>query len=453
MNDKYLSEGFKEDLPTQPMVKTTASRIVFLPKVILILLIALLACVSSHVCSKTFAEEHAVMKTRTGRADQTVQEMGIAEAPEDQPRKKRVLVLHTLKVRRPWNLLFNRYFMEALEQSSLPPHEFEIENLDLLQFNDADYQETVKKQLEHKYGESSPDVIIITFASTIKFVLENNLFPGIPKIFVLPTRSDFDKVPNSVVLPFAFEFKKNIEHALTLLPDTKAIYVVAGNGLMDRRLASLFRNETKAFGSRVSFYYLDNLGVEELLSRVEHLPDDSFIYYLTYSLDFQGRAVITRHFSQRIGERSNRPVLSWLDLHALDIGILGGRVTTTRASATMSVDIIKRVLAGESIDSIKPESPYVEYIYEWKELKKWDIDLDKLPPDSVIQNRQPDFFEIFKWQILGGIALLVVESLLVFFLLINIRKRRAAERELRGYQTELEKKVEERTVELKAHTT
>jgi len=408
MNDKYLSEGFKEDLPTQPMVKTTASRIVFLPKVILILLIALLACVSSHVCSKTFAEEHAVMKTRTDRADQTVQDMGIAKAPEDQPRKKRVLVLHTLKVRRPWNLLFNRYFMEALEQSSLPPHEFEIENLDLLQFNDADYQETVKKQLEHKYGESSPDVIIITFASTIKFVLENNLFPGIPKIFVLPTRSDFDKVPNSVVLPFAFEFKKNIEHALTLLPDTKAIYVVAGNGLMDRRLASLFRNETKAFGSRVSFHYLNNLGVEELLSRVEHLPDDSFIYYLTYSLDFQGRAVITRHFSQRIGERSNRPVLSWLDLHALDIGILGGRVTTTRASATMSVDIVKRVLAGESIDSIKLEPPYVEYIYEWKELKKWDIDLKKLPPDSVIQNRTYTFYELFKWRIIGGIVLLVI---------------------------------------------
>jgi signal transduction histidine kinase/DNA-binding response OmpR family regulator len=116
----------------------------------------------------------------------------------------------------------------------------------------------------------------------------------------------------------------------------------------------------------------------------------------------------------------------------------------------MSVDIIKRVLAGESIDSIKPKPPYVEYIYEWKELKKWDIDLDKLPPNSVIQNRLPDFFELFKWQIMGGITLLVVESLLVFFLLINIRKRRAAERELRGYQTELEKKVEERTVELKA---
>ena len=116
----------------------------------------------------------------------------------------------------------------------------------------------------------------------------------------------------------------------------------------------------------------------------------------------------------------------------------------------MSVDIVKRVFGEEPIDSIKPNPPYVEHIYEWSELKKWNIDVRKLPPDSVIQNKPPNFFELFKWQIIGGISLLVIQSILVFFLLINIRKRKSAERELRGYQRELEKKVEERTAELKA---
>jgi len=84
MNAKYLSEGFKEDLSTQPIVKTTASQIVFLHKGILIPLIVLLACVSSHVCSWTFAAEQAKMKTRTDRTDQPVQEMGVAKMPVDQ---------------------------------------------------------------------------------------------------------------------------------------------------------------------------------------------------------------------------------------------------------------------------------------------------------------------------------------------------------------------------------
>jgi hypothetical protein len=47
-------------------------------------LIALLACVSSHVCSKTFAEEQAMMKAKIDRTDLTVQEMGVAKMPVDQ---------------------------------------------------------------------------------------------------------------------------------------------------------------------------------------------------------------------------------------------------------------------------------------------------------------------------------------------------------------------------------
>ncbi len=61
MKDKYLSKGLEGDLPTQPSTKPTASRIVFLPKCIRILLIVLLVCVSSHICSETFAEEQAMV--------------------------------------------------------------------------------------------------------------------------------------------------------------------------------------------------------------------------------------------------------------------------------------------------------------------------------------------------------------------------------------------------------
>ena len=60
MNDKYLSKGFESDLPTHLSVEKPASRIVFLPKGIFILLIVLIANVSSHV-PNIFAEEQAIM--------------------------------------------------------------------------------------------------------------------------------------------------------------------------------------------------------------------------------------------------------------------------------------------------------------------------------------------------------------------------------------------------------
>ena len=83
MNDKYLSKDFEGNLSTQTGIRTTASRMVFLPKSILMLLIALLACLSSHV-PKTFAEKLALMSAGIGRTDQKVKEMGVAKMPEDQ---------------------------------------------------------------------------------------------------------------------------------------------------------------------------------------------------------------------------------------------------------------------------------------------------------------------------------------------------------------------------------
>jgi signal transduction histidine kinase/CheY-like chemotaxis protein len=415
----------------------------------LLLLIGILLSYVFCLVGSVSAEGKPTTTIGLEQSSQTAKDGGGQGMPAELSGRQKVLVLHTLKAKRPWNVLFNRYFMDALQDVNFSLENVEIEHLDLLEFHDASYQELVKRQLLHKYQDINPDLIIVTFASTIKFVHEHGLFPGVPKIFVLPTPSGFEQIPDSVILPFAFEFRKNIEHALDLLPDTKKIYLVAGNGTMDKRLISLFKNETRGLEERVSFHDLTDLNVDELLERAESLPEDSFIYYLTYSLDFNGKSVITRDFSKLIGERANRPVLSWLDLHALDIGILGGRVTTTKASATMSVDILKRVFEGESIDSIQPESPYVEYIYQWDELKKWGVDLKEIPLGSVIQNQPPNIFELFKWQIIGGVSLLVIQFFLTFFLLLNIRKRKVAEEDLRSYQLGLEKKVEERTAEMR----
>jgi len=76
-------DAVEGDLPTKPRVQTTASRTVFLPKWILILLIALIAYVSGYVSSKTFAEKQAMTGAKTVRIDQTVQEMGRAKTLED----------------------------------------------------------------------------------------------------------------------------------------------------------------------------------------------------------------------------------------------------------------------------------------------------------------------------------------------------------------------------------
>ena len=160
-------------------------------------------------------------------------------------KKPIILVLHSLKARQPWTLLFNRYLAEKLEHSKLSSYKLEIECLDLLEFNTKEHKAILKELLYHRYGKLTPDILLVTFDPAVHFVEMANLFPEASRVVVLPSESAATHMANAVTLPFAYDFKGNIEHCLDLLPDTKEIYVVAGNALLDKRTAKKFRDDTE----------------------------------------------------------------------------------------------------------------------------------------------------------------------------------------------------------------
>ncbi len=360
-------------------------------------------------------------------------------------KKPSILVLHSLKARQPWTLLFNRYLAEKLEHSKLSSYKLEIECLDLLEFNTKEHKAILKELLYYRYGKLTPDILLVTFDPAVHFVEMANLFPEASRVVVLPSESAATHMANAVTLPFAYDFKGNIEHCLDLLPDTKEIYVVAGNALLDKRTAKKFRDDTKDLQKRVSFQYLVGLSVEETLAKVRALPPRSLVYYLSYSLDSGGKTVVARDFSTLLGRKANRPVMSYFDLFSLNTHILGGRTTTTKASAFAAVEVIEQLVQGKSVSFIYPPAPFFEYIYDWPQLQKWGINESKLPPGSLIQNRSPQFYKQYYRQILLGAALLVVESFLVIYLLVSIKRRKTADQE----REKLIKKLKQSLKEIK----
>jgi PAS domain S-box-containing protein len=362
----------------------------------------------------------------------------VKSSAESHQHPKKILVLHQFKSRQGWTKLFNRYLLEALIREKVPSWELRSEYLDLLEFNDEAYKDMLEKQLLYKYTLSPPDIVVLELDAALQFVLERNLFPDTPKIAAITSRSF--KLDNDTlfIVKLRFNLEESLKHAFELLPGTQNVYVVCESiSPVGTAMVTGFRKMSERIYKQKTFHYYTGMNVEEILNRSANLPEDSFIFMLPYSRDPDGHPVTTADFARKIGENANRPVFTFLDLFALNTGILGGKVSTTKALAEQTSHYIKEALLGNTQEIATPKTQFFEYIYDWGAIQKWNIDIDKLPANSLIQNRTYTMFELFKWEIIGGIVLLVGESIIVIFLIENIRRRRRAEESLRRSEKQL----------------
>src|SRR5262249_23246732 len=67
-------------------------------------------------------------------------------------------------------------------------------------------------------------------------------------------------------------------------------------------------------------------------------------------------------------------------------------------------------------------------VFDARQLRRWGIGRERLPPGSAVEFEEPSLWDQYKWHVIGVLALCVVEALLIAGLLAQRANRRRAER-------------------------
>jgi PAS domain S-box-containing protein len=119
-------------------------------------------------------------------------------------------------------------------------------------------------------------------------------------------------------------------------------------------------------------------------------------------------------------------------------GIVGGPLLSLEDSGRQAARTGLRLLSGEKVGAIAiPPPDPVRNIYDWRELRRWNINAPRLPAGSEVRFRVPTFWEQYKWQLITIHAVCVVEGILIFALLRNRRRLRRTQHELRQSEARL----------------
>jgi PAS domain S-box-containing protein len=68
---------------------------------------------------------------------------------------------------------------------------------------------------------------------------------------------------------------------------------------------------------------------------------------------------------------------------------------------------------------------------DWRHLRRWGVSEESLPTGSEVRYREPSFWDLYKWHIIGLTSLCVIEALLIVGLLVQRASRLRAERRFR----------------------
>lgn len=359
----------------------------------------------------------------------------------DLGKTKRVLILHSFKYGLSANVLMDatkvtgRAIQATMEEEMAHKIAFHSERMDISALPENRYFEELRDAYRKKYAGQPIDLIIAVNYRALNFLINHGeeLWPKTPILFCGVEKGRREQLkqlrPNITGLFADARFGNMLDTIFKIHPDTQQIAVIVGTSETERFIEARVSQTFREYVGRADFTSLSNFGFDAILSRVADLPPNSIVLFLTLLQDGEGKPV-PENALPLISRVSNVPVYGLFDVY-VGHGIVGGSLYSVENRGVMIGKMGVRILTGEKPRDIPIGTGQRHFnLYDWRQLKRWGIAERDLPPKSIIRYRETTFYELYKWYIWGAIALIVFETLLINFLLINRSRRRKAEREL-----------------------
>ncbi len=344
--------------------------------------------------------------------------------------QKHVLLLYPESRLLPAIVSFDQAMRAALQARLPTPVYFYTEYLDLSLFDGDEPHRELRELLRRKYAHRAIDLIMPADSRALRIALRNRaeLFAGAPIVFaaVDPSAAARLKLDADVTGTWlALDWAGTLETALSLQPTTRRVVVVNGSSpAVDRVWLAAARKQLAPFHGRLEVSYLTDRSLEDVLKEVATLPAHTVLLAGAFQRDATGRNFLTRDVVARVAAVASVPTYALAET-LIGTGVVGGRVVSFEAMGVKTAELAFQVLQGAHPPPTSEGTSLS--VFDWRQLRRWGLDERPLPAGSAIRFRAPSAWELYKWYIVGGATLVVLQSLLIVTLVVHRSRRHRAE--------------------------
>ncbi len=329
----------------------------------------------------------------------------------------------------------------------------DIEFMDTKRFVQKENLDNFHRSLAYKLSHSdSYDAIITGDDAALQFAIDHQqtLFALKPIVFAgvnnqaLALKQNDNRFITGVME--AVSIKETLDLMQHLHPETKEIVaLVDGTPGGQGDLQTYYRVGPKDGPVKLAHLSLETLSFPELTELLRGLDKSSAVLLLSAYHDREGKTLLFQESLKLIRESLASP-LYHLWYHGIGDGVLGGKVICHEAQGRVAANQVLQILNGRSVTDIpvKETSPN-QYVFDYRQLLRFGVDLKKLPKNSQVKYKPEEFYKLHKKYFWPGAMFVFFASIAFFFLLLHIKSRKRYEGAIQESEARYRAIVEDQT--------
>jgi signal transduction histidine kinase len=345
------------------------------------------------------------------------------------PAARTVLAIHWGPESFPATPIVNGAIRAALLAEPALPVDYFVEYLESDRLPAEQASQALHNYIRQKFRGRRIDLVVAVADPAFRFALDHRdaLFPGVPILYsgvAIPDGVSRSAGGGFTAVMRGVAYRETLKLVLDLHPSTQRVFVVAQN--RDERTVQSVQEELTEFERRVALTYVRAATLPELLATVKAIPPRSVILFIWHQQNDPGRVMYSNEVARLIVQASGVPVYGTNDSY-IGSGVVGGVARNTIETATRMGEMARQILSGTPPQDIPIENARLMQIFDWHEMRRWDIDPSRLSPEAEIRFREPTLWESNRNYILVTVIVMVAQLVLITGLLTQrARLRRAA---------------------------
>lgn len=349
---------------------------------------------------------------------------------------KEVLLIHSYHKGYAWT----DDISSAIEKSFKEHKDIELTTvyMDTKRIDDSIYLDNLAKLYKQQFSNRPFDLIIISDNNAFDFISKyyEYLFKDTPVLFCGINDYNKDSLEKLYFKDIsgvaeAVDVERNFELISKLHPNIKNLLIINDKSITGLAVKKDLTKIIEKYKKRFDIEYTDNLEISDLKTKVSNLEKgNSAILFVLLFKDTTGKYFTYKQSFEEVRKVSKVPIYGLWDFY-LNSGMVGGLLTSAVAQGQTVSKMAIEVLNGKDIKDIPvvEESPNI-YIFNYNELKRFNIDIPKYIENPIIINEPSSIYKEHKNFFIITIIIILLLSIIVVILKVNIKRREKLELEL-----------------------